>query len=200
MLFDLRLNGDQVCHRCDHAAKLLAVAAHRAVAGVVESKRARGRPLAFVAAIRCTHLADRDIGHQTLTLPAVSSDSSCSALSRAAGATSSSDSPRRAATVSGDSRVRSALSTACTMLIGLAVPSDLVNTSRTPAASSTARTGPPAITPVPGAAGRCITTPAACSPWIGCWMVPWIIGTLKKFFLASSTPLAIAVGTSLALP
>ena len=28
----------------------------------------------------------------------------------------------------------------------------------------------------------------------------WIRGTLKKFFLASSTPLAIAAGTSLALP
>src|SRR4051812_39224975 len=31
-------------------------------------------------------------------------------------------------------------------------------------------------------------------------MVPWIRGTLKKFFLASSTPLAMAAGTSLALP
>src|SRR3954471_17666409 len=31
-------------------------------------------------------------------------------------------------------------------------------------------------------------------------MVPWMRGTLKKFFLASSTPLAMAAGTSLALP
>src|SRR6478672_10951862 len=31
-------------------------------------------------------------------------------------------------------------------------------------------------------------------------MVPWMRGTLKKCFLASSTPLAIAAGTSLALP
>ena len=51
-----------------------------------------------------------------------------------------------------------------------------------------------------GAAGRSRTTPAAVSPWTGCGMVPWIRGTLKKFFLASSTPLAIAAGTSLALP
>src|SRR5699024_12743029 len=97
MLFDLRLNGDQVCHRCDHAAKLLAVAAHRAVADVVESKRAQCRPLVFLAANRRTHLAARDIGHQTLTLPAVSSDSSCPAPSRAADATPPSASPARAA-------------------------------------------------------------------------------------------------------
>jgi hypothetical protein len=45
-----------------------------------------------------------------------------------------------------------------------------------------------------------MTTPAAASPTIGCGMVPWMRGTLKKFFLASSTPLAMAAGTSLALP
>ena len=45
-----------------------------------------------------------------------------------------------------------------------------------------------------------MTTPAAFSPWTGCGMVPWIRGTVKKCFLASSTPLAIAAGTSLALP
>ncbi len=56
------------------------------------------------------------------------------------------------------------------------------------------------MTPVPGAAGRSSTTPAAASPWMGCVMVPAILGTRKKLFLASSTPLAIAAGTSLALP
>src|SRR3954447_16889496 len=69
-----------------------------------------------------------------------------------------------------------------------------------PAHSRTARTGPPAITPVPGDAGRSSTTPAASSPWIGCGMVPWMRGTLKNAFFASSTPLAMAAGTSLALP
>src|SRR3954468_5217598 len=79
-------------------------------------------------------------------------------------------------------------------------PSDLLRMSWIPAHSSTARAEPPAITPVPGAAGRSSTTPAAFSPWTGCGMVPWIRGTRKKCFLASSTPLAIAAGTSLALP
>ena len=86
------------------------------------------------------------------------------------------------------------------MLMELSEPSDLDRTSWIPAHSRTARTAPPAMTPVPGLAGRSMTTPAAFSPWIGCGMVPWIRGTLKKFFLASSTPLAIAAGTSLALP
>jgi hypothetical protein len=56
------------------------------------------------------------------------------------------------------------------------------------------------MTPVPGEAGLSSTTPAASSPVIGWGMVPWIRGTLKKCFLASSTPLAMAAGTSLALP
>src|SRR5665647_2578999 len=76
--------------------------------------------------------------------------------------------------------------------MALSEPKDLDNTSLIPAHSSTARTGPPAITPVPGAAGRSRTTPAAASPWTGCGMVPWIRGTLKNSFLASSTPLTYA--------
>src|SRR5699024_3012973 len=52
----------------------------------------------------------------------------------------------------------------------------------------------------PGAAGRGRTTPAASSPWTWCTTVPWMRGTRKKFFFASSTPLEIAAGTSLALP
>ncbi len=96
--------------------------------------------------------------------------------------------------------MRSAATVAWTMLIWLDDPSDLLRMSWMPAHSSTARTGPPAMTPVPGAAGRSMTTPAAFSPWTGCGMVPWMRGTRKKCFLASSTPLAMAAGTSLALP
>ena len=80
------------------------------------------------------------------------------------------------------------------------LPRDLDRMSAIPAHSRTARTGPPAMTPVPGLAGRRSTTPAAASPCTGCVMVPPIRGTRKKFFFASSTPLAIAAGTSLALP
>ena len=46
------------------------------------------------------------------------------------------------------------------MLYGLDVPTDLATTSATPRVSSTARIGPPAITPVPGGAARRTTLPA----------------------------------------
>ena len=77
---------------------------------------------------------------------------------------------------------------------------DVLSKSWMPAHSSTARTGPPAMTPVPAEAGRSITTPAAASPCTGCGMVLPMRGTRKKFFFASSTPLLMAVGTSRALP
>ena len=89
---------------------------------------------------------------------------------------------------------------ACTTLIGLDEPSDLDSTSWMPAHSSTARTGPPAMTPVPGLAGFSSTTPADSSPCTVCGIVPAMRGTRKKAFFAASTPLAIAAGTSLALP
>jgi hypothetical protein len=50
------------------------------------------------------------------------------------------------------------------MLIEFDDPSDLLRMSWTPAHSRTARTAPPAMTPVPGLAGRSMTTPAAFSP------------------------------------
>src|SRR5689334_7227745 len=118
----------------------------------------------------------------------------------AAGATSSIGRPRLAAISSGRFRLLSAATVACTTLIGLDEPSDRDSTSWMPAHSSTARTGPPAMTPVPGLAGLSSTTPAASSPCTVCGIVLAILGTRKKCFLASSTPLAIAAGTSFALP
>src|SRR6185369_11606604 len=79
----------------------------------------------------------------------------------AAGATSSRGRPRRAAISSGRTRSFSACMVACTMLIGFEEPRLLESTSWMPAHSSTARTGPPAMTPVPGLAGFSSTTPAA---------------------------------------
>ena len=68
-----------------------------------------------------------------------------------------------------------------------------------PAASTTARTAPPAMTPVP--ARR-----ASAARWrredrrTSCGIVVPTIGILMRFFLASSTPLRMASGTSPALP
>ena len=64
----------------------------------------------------------------------------------------------------------------------------------------TARTGPPAITPVPGAAGFIRTSPAPNFPTISCGMLVPFSGIWMRFFLASSMPLRIASGTSPDLP
>src|ERR687897_1838985 len=187
------LDRDEMRHRVDHPADLGAVLLDDHVTEPLEAQAAQRVALVLLAADLRADLTDlQPLAHQE-PVPA-------RARSRDAGATSSSGSPRRAATASGRSRPCRAATVACTMLIGLDEPSDLDSTSWIPAHSSTARTGPPAMTPVPGEAGRRKTTPAASSPCTMCGMVPWMRGTLKKCFLASSTPFAIAAGTSLALP
>src|SRR4051812_49326376 len=124
-------------------------------------ERPRGAPLVLLPADPGPDLGALQACHQCTA-------ASARAASMAAGATSSTGRPRRAATFSGDSRPFSAATVACTMLIGLDDPRLLLSTSWMPAHSSTARTGPPAMTPVPAEAGWRSTTPAAASPVIGC--------------------------------
>src|SRR5699024_2066899 len=190
----------QVGDGADHAAELRAVFLHHRVTDALEAETPQRVTLSRVAADVGTDLGDLELHHApTLSARASARPAACARRS-AAGATSSTGRPRRAATASGSSSCLSASTVARTMLIALVEPSDLDSTSWTPAHSSTARTGPPAITPVPGAAGRSRTTPAASSPWTGCTTVPWMRGTRQKIFFASSTPSEIAAGTSLALP
>src|SRR6266568_178533 len=89
-----------------------------------------------------------------------------------------------------------ALSTLC----GLREPWHFVSTLRTPAASRTARTAPPAMTPVPSPAGFRSTRPEPKCPSTSCGMVVPTSGTRKSAFFAWSPPLRIASGTSLAFP
>src|SRR5699024_10169861 len=195
------LDGDEVRHRADHASNLGPVVLADSVANPLQTERAQRVTLVLPAADGGLLLGHLELAHEaTSVFSAASARPSAWARSSAAGATWFSASPRRAATASGGSRDFSAVTVACTMLIAFSEPRDLLSTSWMPAQSSTARTGPPAMTPVPGEAGRSSTTPAASSPCTRCGMVLRIIGTLKKFFLASSTPLAMAAGTSLALP
>ena len=86
------------------------------------------------------------------------------------------------------------------MLIGFVVPRDFASTSRIPASTNTARTPPPAITPVPSLAGRRNTLAASERPRISCVIVVPCFGTVKRFFFASSTAFEMASGTSRALP
>src|SRR5688572_22796235 len=69
-----------------------------------------------------------------------------------------------------------------------------------PQLSTTARTAPPAIRPVPSGAGFSSTAPEPNLPTTWCGMVVPARGTLIRFFLAASMPFLIADGTSLALP
>ena len=69
-----------------------------------------------------------------------------------------------------------------------------------PAISTTERTEPPAITPVPAEAGLSMTRDAPKCRSTSCGIVAPTNGTRTRCFLASSTPLRIASGTSPALP
>src|SRR4051794_20464046 len=178
----------------DHAPDLRAVFLDDGVVHPLQTQGAQRLLLVLLVADARLGLGDLQPGHDGHDpWPA-------RARSMPAGATSSSGRPRRAATSSGRTSIFRAATVACTMLIGLSEPRDFDRTSWIPAHSRTARTGPPAMTPVPGLAGLSRTTPAAFSPSTGCGIVCWMRGTLKKFFLASSTPFAMAAGTSLALP
>src|SRR5881628_1284188 len=70
----------------------------------------------------------------------------------------------------------------------------------TPAASRIGRTAPPAMTPVPATAGFRKTRPAPKWPVISQGIVVSFSGTKIRSFLACSTALRIASGTSWALP
>ena len=121
-------------------------------------------------------------------------------FSRERPSTASTERPRSAAISSGLRRSIRPWIVALTRLIGFCEPSDLERMSWIPASSSTARTPPPAITPVPGDAGLRKTRPEPKMPVVWCVIVAPCSGTRKRRFLAFSTPFWIASGTSLALP
>src|SRR5207248_3001869 len=113
---------------------------------------------------------------------------------------SSSSLPRRRAMNAGSFKPSSPAIVARTTLCGFADPSDLVRMLAIPAASTTARTAPPAMMPVPSGAGFSSTLPAPKLPTTRCGIVVPASGTRIRFFFAASIPFLIADGTSLALP
>src|SRR4051794_2523766 len=104
------------------------------------------------------------------------------------------------ASVAGSFSPSSPAMVARTTLWGFAEPSDLVRMLVMPADSTTARTAPPAMMPVPSGAGFSSTLPAPNTPTIGCGMVEPFSGTRIRFFFAASIPFLMADGTSFALP
>src|SRR5687768_11036665 len=87
-----------------------------------------------------------------------------------------------------------------TTLCGFAEPSDFVSTFWMPHDSTTARTAPPAMSPVPSGAGFSSTLPDPNRPVTWCGMVVPRSGTRIRFFFAASMPFLMADGTSFALP
>jgi hypothetical protein len=85
------------------------------------------------------------------------------------------------------------------MFDGLFDPRLLVRMSCTPAHSSTARTGPPAITPVPCPPAEAAPRPPQW-PWISCGIVPLITGTFTIARRAASSAFRTASDTSFAFP
>src|SRR5579871_2365350 len=108
--------------------------------------------------------------------------------------------PRCAATSCRSRNLPRALNVALMTLCGLVVPIDLVSTFCAPAEVITARTAPPAMTPVPSGAGFSNTMPDPYRPSTWCGIVVWFRFTRSRFFLADSIPLRMACGTSFALP
>src|SRR3989304_5541149 len=107
---------------------------------------------------------------------------------------------RLASASSGERRRERPSMVALTTFAGFREPSDLVTASLTPASSSTARTPPPAMSPVPGAAGLISTREALKRASTGCGVVGPTIGTLSMCVRAPVVALRIASGTSLAFP
>src|SRR3954468_2693882 len=187
-----------------HPAQGLGVRPLDRLADPAQAERAQRVALAPVGAVGGLDLGDHERAHVTASAITAGSSSDSSAVGSSGlpprPSTLSTDRPRSAAISSGLRRSCRPAFVALTRLIGVCEPSDLDRMSWIPASSSTARTPPPAMTPVPGEAGLRNTRPEPKMPVVWCVIVePWR-GTRKRFFFARSTPFWIARGTSFALP
>src|SRR6185369_4683398 len=146
----------------DHAAQLRGVLTLDGLADAAQAERAQGVALLAVGAVRRLDLRD-DEAHAGASAGSSAASASAATVSPPfwppRPSTRSTDRPRSVATSSGRRRPCRPAIVAFTRLIGFWVPSDLERMSWIPASSSTARTPPPAMTPVPGEAGLRNTRP-----------------------------------------
>src|SRR2546421_7441645 len=193
-----------MAHGVDHAPELPRVLALDAVADPAQAEGAQRVDLPAVRAVARPRLDDAHLAHDAVSVgaggSAADSPALPSPLSSASPSTCATVRPRSSATCSGVRSDWRPATVAFTRLIGFCEPRLLERMSWIPPSSSTARTPPPAITPVPGEAGLSRTRPEPNTPSTRWVMVEPCFGTLNRFFLARSTPFSIATGTSLALP
>src|SRR5438477_1024809 len=179
-------------HLVNHAARLRCVRQLHRVADAAQPHPLHGQPLGLVEPDRAPQerhfqflrgcLRRWFLGHDYAP---TSSDSSL---------------PRYRATSAGSFRSISPWNVARTTLCGFADPSDFVSTFWMPHDSTTARTAPPAIRPVPSGAGFSSTLPEPNLPITWCGIVVPLSGTRIRLFFAASIPFLMADGTSFALP
>src|SRR4051794_20367778 len=164
-----------MAHGVDHPAQRLGVRALHRLADAPQAERAQRVALTAVGAVGRLHLGDDERAH-AVTSSVVSASASAGASSAGGSTTGgwaggddnpstlSTDRPRSAAISSGLRRSWRPAIVALTRLIGFWEPSDFERMSWIPASSSTARTPPPAMTPVPGDAGLRNTRPEPKMP------------------------------------
>src|SRR5690349_313205 len=176
---------DQMPYAADHAADLRGVVVVHLVAYAAQAQRSQRLPLLLVGAVARSPLGDLERAHELVSsAPSTGRvpDRSASWSELDSPAPSSprtwlTDSPRSSATSSGVRSDSSPAIVALTRLMGFWEPRLLERMSWIPASSSTARTPPPAMTPVPGAAGLRNTRPAPKMPVVECVIVLPCLGT-----------------------
>src|ERR687885_73734 len=156
----------------DHPAQLRGVLPLDGLADAAQAERAQRVALLAVGPVGRLDLLD-DQAHASTG----SSTVVVAPFSPPRPSTRSTDRPRSVATSSGRRRPCSPAIVAFTRLIGFCVPSDLERMSWIPASSRTARTPPPAMTPVPGEAGFSSTWPEPNTPSTGWVIVEPCLGT-----------------------
>src|SRR5919112_1629374 len=169
------IDSHQMSHGMDQPANRGVVVPFDAPADLPQAECLEGLVVLAARARGGLHLGDGELAHA-----GVSSGSSAG-LAPSRPSTSRTVRPRSSATWSGERKPWRAATVAFTRLIGFWLPSDFESTSWMPASSSTARTPPPAITPVPAEAGLSSTREAECTPIVSWVMVAPCIGTLKRF-------------------
>src|SRR5574339_622941 len=184
----------------NHSARCRRVDQFNGVAEPPQTHPLDRRGLRLVETNRASHERDSNLARRFGFLARLLRHD-CYPLSRVAASSSVCWSlPRSCRTVPGSfNRMRPA-NVARTTLCELAEPIDLVRTFWIPHDSTTARTAPPAMIPVPSGAGFSSTWPAPNRPRTGCGTVVPASGTRISDFFAASMPFLIADGTSFALP
>src|SRR3954466_7976229 len=143
----------------DHPAQLRRVVALDGLADAAQAERAQRVALLAVGAVGRLDLPDDQAHAWTSSSSSPSRTVTGAPFPPPRPSTRSTDRPRSVATSSGRRRPCRPAIVAFTRLIGFWVPRDLERMSWIPASSSTARTPPPAMTPVPGEAGLRNTRP-----------------------------------------